>query len=94
MMFCIVLGLTTMRPSCNQLYNIFYSSHPSAMRVEPLLHPGFKHIMPVKIPQYEKFPYGDSAPLYASMCSPSYHNLTKVHLSVDRIGAKKVKGCK
>ena len=56
-----------MRPSCNQLYNIFYSSHPSAMRIEPLLHPSFKHITPVKIPRYQKYPYGDSTPMYASM---------------------------
>jgi len=55
------------RPSCNQLYNIFYSSHPSAMRIEPLLHVTFKHIMPVKIPEYQKYPYGDSAPIYACM---------------------------
>ena len=66
-MLCFLLGLTTTRPSCNQLYNIFYSSHPSAMRIEPLLHPSFKHIMPVKIPRYQKYPYGDSAPMYARM---------------------------
>jgi len=35
------------------------------MRIEPLLHPSFKHIMPVKIPRYQKYPYGDSAPIYA-----------------------------
>ena len=64
---CFISGSTTMRPLCNQLYNIYYSSHPSAMRIEPLLHPSFKHIIPVMIPRYEKYPYGDSAPLYASM---------------------------
>jgi len=59
--------MTTLRPACNQLYNIFYASHPSAMRIEPLLHQSFKHINPVKIPRYQKYPYGDSAPIYASM---------------------------
>ena len=37
------------------------------MRIEPLLHPSFKHIMPVKIPRYQKYPYGDNAPMYAGM---------------------------
>ena len=37
------------------------------MRIEPLLHQSFKHINPVKIPRYQKYPYGDSAPIYASM---------------------------
>ena len=37
------------------------------MRIEPLLHTSFKHINPVKLPRYQKYPYGDSAPMYASM---------------------------
>jgi len=67
-----VSGLTASRPLCNQLYNIFYSSHPSAMRIEPMIHQSFKHILPVNIPRYHKYPYGDSTPMYASRSTLIY----------------------
>lgn len=46
------------RPACHQLYNLFHSHDPSAVRLEPLIHDGFKHISPIKVPRYSKFPLG------------------------------------
>nr|XP_022338913.1 protein retinal degeneration B-like isoform X2 [Crassostrea virginica] len=51
-------------PMCNQVYNLFHSSDPAAMRLEPLIHDSFKHIPPVKISRYSKFPLGDGEPIH------------------------------
>ncbi|XP_056002501.1 protein retinal degeneration B-like isoform X4 [Ostrea edulis] len=51
-------------PLCNQVYNLFHSSDPSAVRLEPLVHDSFKHISPVKISRYNKFPLGDGEPIH------------------------------
>ena len=47
------------RPSCNQLYNLFYPSDPSAVRLEPLLNEKFTKLAPMKVARYQKFPLGD-----------------------------------
>jgi len=52
------------KPSCHQIYNLFYSSDPSAVRLEPLLHEPFKFINPIKLPRYSKFPFGDGLPIH------------------------------
>lgn len=51
-------------PMCNQVYNLFHSSDPAAVRLEPLIHESFKHIPPVKISRYNKFPLGDGEPIH------------------------------
>jgi hypothetical protein len=51
-------------PLCNQVYNLFHSSDPAAVRLEPLVHDSFKHISPVKISRYNKFPLGDGEPIH------------------------------
>ncbi|XP_062569134.1 protein retinal degeneration B-like isoform X1 [Saccostrea cucullata] len=50
-------------PMCNQVYNLFHSSDPSAVRLEPLIHDSFKLIPPVKISRYNKFPLGNGEPI-------------------------------
>ena len=47
------------RPSCHQIYNMFYPSDPSAVRLEPLLQEKFRYVAPMKVARYEKFPLGD-----------------------------------
>ena len=47
------------RPSCHQIYNLFYPSDPSAVRLEPLVIDKLKQIAPMKVPRYQKFPLGD-----------------------------------
>ena len=58
-----------LKPSCHQLYNLFYASQPSAMRVEPLIHDKFKHIPPISLPRYQKFPFGDGLPIFTGTCT-------------------------
>ncbi|KAL8576133.1 hypothetical protein ACOMHN_001483 [Nucella lapillus] len=55
-------GLT--RPQCLQVYNLFHSSDPLAVRLEPLVSDGFKHLAPVKVPRYSRFPLGDGEPVH------------------------------
>ncbi|CAI9741236.1 protein retinal degeneration B-like isoform X1 [Octopus vulgaris] len=52
------------RPTCNQLYNLFHSHDPSAVRLEPLIHDNFKFISPIKIPRHSKFPLGLAEPVH------------------------------
>ncbi|XP_060558830.1 protein retinal degeneration B-like isoform X3 [Ruditapes philippinarum] len=50
---------TPLRPDCQQMYNLFHASDPSALRLEPLLNFVFRQIPPIKIARYNKFPMGD-----------------------------------
>lgn len=52
------------KPQCHQMYNLFYSSDPTAVRLEPLLNDKFKFIPPLKLPRYNKFPFGDGIPIH------------------------------
>ncbi|WAR03801.1 PITM1-like protein [Mya arenaria] len=47
------------RPDCQQIYNLFHASDPSAFRIEPLLNYIFRQIPPIKVARYNKFPMGD-----------------------------------
>ncbi|KAK3083813.1 hypothetical protein FSP39_003585 [Pinctada imbricata] len=51
-------------PACHQVYNMFHSSDPVAVRLEPLIHSSFKHIAPVKLSRFNKFPIGDGEPIH------------------------------
>ncbi|XP_060064604.1 protein retinal degeneration B-like [Ylistrum balloti] len=51
-------------PACHQVYNMIHSSDPTAARLEPMLHSSFKHIFPIKVPRYTKFPVGDGEPIH------------------------------
>lgn len=62
-------------PMCNQVYNLFHSSDPAAVRLEPLVHESFKHIPPVKISRYNKFPLGDGEPIHVVETVQSNLNL-------------------
>ncbi|ESN96762.1 hypothetical protein HELRODRAFT_67527 [Helobdella robusta] len=52
------------KPTCNQLYNIFYPSDPCAFRIEPLVDLKFKVIEPIKLKKYNKFSYGESVAVH------------------------------
>lgn len=52
------------KPNCLQVYNLFHSSDPMAIRLEPLLNDNFRHLSPVKIARYSKFPLGDGEPVH------------------------------
>ncbi|KAF6777517.1 hypothetical protein AHF37_05030 [Paragonimus kellicotti] len=45
-----------------QVCNLFHPTDPCGFRIEPLLHPRFEQIAPVVIPQYARYPLGDSQP--------------------------------
>lgn len=47
------------RPECQQMYNLFHASDPSAFRIEPLLNYVFRQIPPIKVSRYNKYPMGD-----------------------------------
>ncbi|CAL1546251.1 unnamed protein product [Lymnaea stagnalis] len=55
---------TLLKPVCHQVYNLFHSSDPTAVRIEPLLHDGFSHIVPNNVCRYSKFPLGDGEPVH------------------------------
>ncbi|KAF7262524.1 hypothetical protein EG68_00276 [Paragonimus skrjabini miyazakii] len=46
-----------------QVCNLFHPTDPCGFRIEPLLHPRFEQIPPVVIPQYARYPLGDSQPV-------------------------------
>ena len=64
------------RPACHQVYNLFHSSDPMAIRLEPLVNESFKYVSPIKIARYSKFPLGDGEPVHVgqslllSLCPP------------------------
>ncbi|XP_061189651.1 protein retinal degeneration B-like isoform X2 [Saccostrea echinata] len=62
-------------PMCNQVYNLFHSSDPAAVRLEPLIHDSFKLIPPVKISRYNKFPLGNGEPIHVVETVQSNLNL-------------------
>ncbi|XP_030076074.1 membrane-associated phosphatidylinositol transfer protein 2 isoform X1 [Microcaecilia unicolor] len=53
------LDIFQLRPSCQQVYNLFHPADPSASRVEPLLEKKFHLLPPFNIPRYQRFPLGD-----------------------------------
>ena len=52
------------RPECQQMYNLFHASDPTALRIEPLVNYMFKQIPPIKIARYNRFPMGDGESLH------------------------------
>ncbi|KAH9515200.1 hypothetical protein Btru_019493 [Bulinus truncatus] len=56
--------MIVLRPSCHQVYNLFHSSDPTALRIEPLLHEGFSFVLPQNVCRYSKFPLGDGEPVH------------------------------
>ena len=61
------------RPACHQVYNLFHSSDPMAVRLEPLMNDSFKYLAPVKISRYSKFPLGDGEPVHVGQSPPLPH---------------------
>ncbi|XP_076344495.1 protein retinal degeneration B-like isoform X3 [Tachypleus tridentatus] len=60
------------RPFCNQVYNLFHPSDPSALRIEPLLSARFSQLPPVNVPRYQKYPLGDGHSIQLLECIQSY----------------------
>ncbi|CAL8076921.1 unnamed protein product [Calicophoron daubneyi] len=54
---------TEFKVAADQVCNLFHSNDPGGFRVEPLLHPRFEQIAPVLVPQYARYPLGDSQPI-------------------------------
>uniref|UniRef100_A0A674EQN8 Membrane-associated phosphatidylinositol transfer protein 3 n=1 Tax=Salmo trutta TaxID=8032 RepID=A0A674EQN8_SALTR len=52
-------SVSQLRPACNQIFNLFYPSDPSASRLEPLLEPLFHKLPPFPMPRYQRYPLGD-----------------------------------
>ncbi|KAL3856433.1 hypothetical protein ACJMK2_011194 [Sinanodonta woodiana] len=52
------------RPACHQVFNLFHSSDPTAVRIEPLIDFSFRHIPPVHVPRYTRFPMGDAESIH------------------------------
>lgn len=56
----LIPGSRSSLPMVNfQVYNLFFPSDPSAVRLEPLLHDQFVQSPPITVPRYHKFPLGD-----------------------------------
>uniref|UniRef100_A0A8B9NJH2 Phosphatidylinositol transfer protein membrane associated 1 n=1 Tax=Accipiter nisus TaxID=211598 RepID=A0A8B9NJH2_9AVES len=56
----LVLALRkTLRPACEQIYNLFHAADPCASRLEPLLAKAFHAVPPLSVPRYQKYPLGD-----------------------------------
>lgn len=59
--------VTLMRPSCENIYNLFHLNDPSALRIEPLLNARFSYIPAINVARYQKYPLGDGQPIHLSM---------------------------
>ncbi|KAL7991973.1 hypothetical protein Chor_016229 [Crotalus horridus] len=55
------LDVAQMRPSCEQIYNLFHAADPCASRLEPLLAQQFHAVPPFGVPRYQKYPLGDGS---------------------------------
>ncbi|XP_045548444.1 membrane-associated phosphatidylinositol transfer protein 2 isoform X8 [Salmo salar] len=53
------IDVSSLRPACQQLYNLFHPADPSASRLEPLLEKRFHQLPPFCVPRYQRFPLGD-----------------------------------
>lgn len=62
--------LSSARPHCGQVYNLFHPTDPVAARLEPLISARFSMISPFFVPRYAKFPLGNGQP---------YHLLEMIH---------------
>jgi len=63
-MWISIAGGAPVHPLCKQLYNLFYTAHPSALRIEPLLNPAFTNIAPASIPRCHKSSHDDTVVSY------------------------------
>lgn len=59
------------RPTCNQVYNLFHPTDPLACRIEPLICSRFSTIQPVNVARYAKYPLGDGQPYHLLECIQS-----------------------
>lgn len=64
--------LSSARPHCGQVYNLFHPTDPVAARLEPLISARFSMLAPLFIPRYAKFPLGNGQP---------HHLLEMIHAS-------------
>ncbi|XP_062973016.1 membrane-associated phosphatidylinositol transfer protein 1 isoform X2 [Elgaria multicarinata webbii] len=55
------MDVAQMRPSCEQIYNLFHAADPCASRLEPLLAQQFHAMPPFAVPRYQKYPLGDGS---------------------------------
>lgn len=69
--------LTSTKPHCGQVYNLFHPTDPVAARLEPLLSARFSMVPPLFIPRYAKFPLGNGQP---------YHLLEMIQTSPNIFG--------
>ncbi|NXG09286.1 PITM1 protein, partial [Sakesphorus luctuosus] len=53
------LDVAQLRPTCEQIYNLFHAADPCASRLEPLLAKAFHAVPPLSVPRYQKYPLGD-----------------------------------
>ncbi|XP_042182561.1 membrane-associated phosphatidylinositol transfer protein 2 isoform X2 [Oncorhynchus tshawytscha] len=76
------IDVSSLRPACQQLYNLFHPADPSASRLEPLLEKRFHQLPPFCVPRYQRFPLGDghSALLVETMQSNPHLLLESVPL--------------
>ncbi|XP_052247564.1 protein retinal degeneration B-like isoform X1 [Dreissena polymorpha] len=74
------------RPECQQMYNLFHASDPSAFRLEPLVNFTFRQIPPIKVSRYNKFPmgHGESIQIVETMCQ--YINMFLDQYSCEQSG--------
>uniref|UniRef100_A0A915ICV0 DDHD domain-containing protein n=1 Tax=Romanomermis culicivorax TaxID=13658 RepID=A0A915ICV0_ROMCU len=52
-------NINLLKPSCGQIFNLFYRLDPCSSRVEPLLQANFSQTPPINVPRYQQFPLGD-----------------------------------
>ncbi|GFN94445.1 membrane-associated phosphatidylinositol transfer protein 2 [Plakobranchus ocellatus] len=80
---------SVVRPACHQVYNLFHSNDPTAVRLEPLINDNFSHIPPVNVCRYTKFPLGDGEPVHVVETIQSHLKLfTQQQQDKDAINSK------
>ncbi|KAL9886990.1 retinal degeneration B isoform 1-T2 [Glossina fuscipes fuscipes] len=76
------------RPNCNQVYNMFHPTDPTASRLEPLLSARFSMLAPVNVPRYAKYPLGNGQPLHlleVIHSNPQHFNETNSNICIRRL---------
>ncbi|KAK2708512.1 protein retinal degeneration B-like isoform X2 [Artemia franciscana] len=65
------------KPTSSQVFNLFHTTDPLAVRLEPIISARFTSTAPFGVPRYQKFPLGDGKP---------YHLLEFLQSHADQLG--------
>ncbi|CAD5120699.1 DgyrCDS9263 [Dimorphilus gyrociliatus] len=76
------------KPSCQQIYNIFYATDPCACRLEPLISEKFRLISPINVSRFQNFPRGNGQSVHVAEAIQNHMGLfSETEISVSDLTA-------